>query len=113
MIPPESSPLSNFRGALLGASSSICYPPFLRAEAQSGSSANQFTVPNGQLTFDSEGLECPNLSDKCKLYHSRIPHVPSEQSGVTIGRGYDLKRKEPDKIKKERFDCCWIKQSNR
>ena len=85
----------------LGASSSICYPPFLRAEAQSGSSANQFTVPNGQLTFDSEGLECPNLSDKCKLYHSRIPHVPSEQSGVTIGRGYDLKRKEPDKIKKD------------
>ena len=85
----------------LGALSSICYPPFLRAEAQSGSSANQFTVPNGQLTFDSEGLECPNVSDKCKLFHSRIPHVPSEQSGVTIGRGYDLKRKEPDKIKKD------------
>jgi hypothetical protein len=73
----------------------------LKAAEQAGTEikADQFRVPNGQLTFDLEGLECPDPSDKCKAFHSRIPHVPSEESGVTIGRGYDLKLKTPSKIK--------------
>lgn len=40
------------------------------------------------MTFDQEGLENPG-----KKYHSRVPHVPSSSSGVTIGRGYDMKYK--------------------
>ncbi|MEM7692944.1 MAG: pesticin C-terminus-like muramidase [Pseudomonadota bacterium] len=27
-------------------------------------------------------------------YHSRVPHVPSPNSGVTVGRGYDLKERD-------------------
>jgi|688.fasta_scaffold226603_1 hypothetical protein len=79
----------------------VGYQPPLKAAEQAGTetTANQFRVPNGQLTFDLEGLECPDPSDKCIAFHSRIPHVPSEESGVTIGRGYDLKLKTPSKIK--------------
>lgn len=41
--------------------------------------------PNeGRLTFDSEGHEGGP-------YHSRHFHVPSSGSGLTIGRGYDMK----------------------
>jgi hypothetical protein len=52
-----------------------------------------FTVPAGQLTFDAEGLEKPGSK-----YHSRVPHVPSGSSGVTIGRGYDMKHRSPEGI---------------
>lgn len=46
-------------------------------------STKPLTVPYGQNTFDVEGAEGgPN--------HSRIPHVPSESSGVTLGRGFDM-----------------------
>lgn len=38
----------------------------------------------GMVTWDSEGSEGGR-------YHSRRPHVPSASSGVTIGRGYDMK----------------------
>ena len=31
-------------------------------------------------------------------YFSRKPHVPSNSSGVTIGRGYDIKNKTRSKI---------------
>lgn len=48
----------------------------------------------GALTFRAEGHEGGP-------YHSRVPHVPSGTSGLTIGRGYDLKEKSPNKI---RFD---------
>lgn len=40
----------------------------------------------GVVTFDSEGTEGG-------LYHSRILHVPTETSGLTLGRGYDMKLK--------------------
>jgi hypothetical protein len=42
-----------------------------------------FVVATGQLTFDAEGQEGGR-------FHSRVPHVPSNFSGLTIGRGYDL-----------------------
>lgn len=40
----------------------------------------------GQLTWDAEGTEGG-------FYHSRRLHVPSESSGLTIGRGYDCRKK--------------------
>jgi hypothetical protein len=74
------------------------YEPSKRPQSSSKSS-KKFQVPRGQLTFDSEGMECPNNKSKCHRYHSRKPHVPDDLSGVTIGRGYDLKRKSPEQIK--------------
>jgi hypothetical protein len=60
---------------------------------------SSFPPCNGRLTFEAEGIECPDTKKKCHRYHSRKPHVPDGNSGVTIGRGYDLKRKTPEKIK--------------
>lgn len=48
----------------------------------------------GTLTFDSEGTEQGR-------YHSRKLHVPSQYSGLTIGRGYDLKTKKAIKVQKD------------
>lgn len=46
---------------------------------------NDFPQPEtGLVTFNSEGQEDGR-------YHSRIFHVPSGSSGLTIGRGYDMK----------------------
>lgn len=50
-----------------------------------------FIVEKGQLTFDSEGQEDGP-------YHSRVPHMPSDVSGVTIGRGYDMKERKKDEV---------------
>lgn len=46
----------------------------------------------GQLTFDAEGNEGGP-------FHSRVLHVPSESSGLTIGRGYDCKSKTEAQIR--------------
>ncbi|MCO8123294.1 pesticin C-terminus-like muramidase [Stieleria sp. TO1_6] len=51
-----------------------------------------FKVERGQLTFDAEGQEGGP-------YHSRTPHVPSNSSGLTIGRGYDMKERSESGIK--------------
>jgi hypothetical protein len=40
----------------------------------------------GAFTFDCEGMEAPGNQN-----HSRVLHVPDDKSGVTIGRGYDMK----------------------
>ena len=45
----------------------------------------------GKVTFESEGAEGGP-------FHSRKLHVPSMVSGLTIGRGYDMKRKTAAKI---------------
>jgi hypothetical protein len=50
-----------------------------------------FTVPKGQLTFDAEGTEGGK-------YHSRKTHWPGGASGVTIGRGYDMKERKKSSI---------------
>jgi len=42
----------------------------------------------GQLAWDSKGNNDPNSQ-----FFSRKAHVPSSASGVTIGRGYDLKHR--------------------
>lgn len=49
-------------------------------------------ITEGRLTYDAEGNEGGR-------YHSRVLHVPGESSGLTIGRGYDMKEKRPEKIK--------------
>lgn len=48
----------------------------------------------GRLTWDSEGTEGG-------VNHSRVPHVPSNSSGLTIGRGYDMKKRSASDIKLE------------
>ena len=47
-------------------------------------------VPRGQLTFDVEGNDVENERNYLHKYFSRIAHWPGGESGVTIGRGYDL-----------------------
>lgn len=48
----------------------------------------------GKVTFESEGAEGGP-------FHSRILHVPGATSGLTIGRGYDMKMKGAGKIKND------------
>jgi hypothetical protein len=48
--------------------------------------ANALAPDRGQVTFDSEGQEGGK-------YHSRVLHVPGDSSGLTIGRGYDMRSK--------------------
>ncbi len=69
-------------------------PEATTSNASVRSDANDWlSVPRGQVTFDAEGREQPG-----SRYHSRVPHVPSASSGVTIGRGYDMKLRSRDGI---------------
>lgn len=52
----------------------------------------------GKLTFDAEGQEGG-------AWHSRTLHVPSNTSGLTIGRGYDMKTKNSSKIEADLIGC--------
>ena len=45
------------------------------------------------MTFDSEGND-----DSDSRYYSRVIHWPGDASGVTIGRGYDMKYRTGDEI---------------
>lgn len=47
-------------------------------------------VPFGQLTFDVEGNDIDDPNNPLHRYFSRVVHWPGGNSGVTIGRGYDL-----------------------
>lgn len=47
---------------------------------------------NGRLTFDAEGHEGGR-------FHSRQFHVPSSGSGLTIGRGYDMKSRSKSEVR--------------
>ena len=50
-------------------------------------------VPDvGRLTFDAEGQEGGS-------FHSRCLHVPSASSGLTLGRGYDMKHRSKAEIR--------------
>lgn len=46
-------------------------------------------VARGQLTFDAEGTDTPGR------YFSRVLHVPTASSGLTLGRGFDLRDRDP------------------
>jgi hypothetical protein len=65
---------------------------------------NDFLVPRGQLTFDAEGQEGGR-------WHSRKPHVPSDSSGLTIGRGYDMKFRSAELITKQLTDAGLSQES--
>jgi len=54
---------------------------------------NPLKVVQGQLTFEAEGNDDPK-----SIYYSRRPHVPSAVSGLTLGRGYDMKFKSAQNI---------------
>jgi hypothetical protein len=49
------------------------------------------TPDRGIVTFDSEGTEGGK-------WHSRRLHVPTDASGLTLGRGYDMRTKNPGQI---------------
>ena len=59
-----------------------------------GDDKQYFQAPKGQLTFDSEGEEGVSAAT-----HSRWLHHPSANSGVTIGRGYDMKLRTATDVK--------------
>ncbi|MEG7363457.1 hypothetical protein [Pseudomonas citronellolis] len=50
-------------------------------------------VRRGQVTFDAEGNDIPG-----NLYFSRRLHWPGGASGVTLGRGYDMKQRTPTTV---------------
>jgi len=52
------------------------------------------TPKEGKVTFDSEGTEGG-------YFHSRKLHVPTASSGLTLGRGYDMRFKSSLKIKND------------
>jgi hypothetical protein len=59
----------------------------LIAYRRSRQTVQAITAPaRGRLTWDAEGTEGG-------AFHSRVLHVPSSASGLTIGRGYDMKHR--------------------
>ncbi|MEM7406323.1 MAG: peptidoglycan-binding protein [Pseudomonadota bacterium] len=76
-----------------GAEETISAPadgPLLATEAPPD---DPFRVDKGQITFDAEGMESRGP------FFSRVPHVPGETSGITIGRGYDLKERTSNGVR--------------
>lgn len=65
-------------------------------EARSVAADQLGVVPIGQLTFDAEGQEAPGRST-----HSRKPHVPTDSSGVTIGRGFDMSKRRTGQVRSQ------------
>ncbi|CAI8726579.1 EF-hand domain-containing protein [Pseudomonas sp. IT-P258] len=54
---------------------------------------NDLIVERGQVTFDAEGNDIPNSP-----YFSRRLHWPGGASGVTLGRGYDMRHRTPQSV---------------
>jgi len=69
-----------------------------KQEQEKNDDKKSLKVDQGQLTFDSEGTEGG-------YYHSRKAHWPGGNSGVTIGRGYDLGQHKNEKIFKDLTDA--------
>ncbi len=55
--------------------------------------AKTYTGP-GQFTYHAEGNEGG-------IFATRYPHQPDLKSGVTVGKGYDMKEKSPLKVKND------------
>ncbi|WLI78207.1 peptidoglycan-binding protein [Kosakonia sp. H02] len=60
-------------------------------------------VQEGQLTFDYEGVDYITAVEPFRQparmpWFSRILHHPSSDSGVTLGRGYDMKKRSAGSI---------------
>ncbi|EOV8959987.1 peptidoglycan-binding protein [Cronobacter turicensis] len=65
--------------------------------------AGPLIVRQGQTTFDSEGMDyitavAPFRQPKHLLQFSRILHHPTVESGVTLGRGFDMKKRSAGEI---------------
>jgi len=63
----------------------------------------QLHVNEGQITFDAEGIDYITAVEPFKQpmntrNFSRILHCPDLYSGVTLGRGYDMKERSPGEI---------------
>lgn len=56
-----------------------------------GAPQSLFYPKEGKFTFTVEGHEGG-------IFHSRILHVPNEKSGLTLGRGFDMKKRETTEI---------------
>ncbi|NUN13006.1 MAG: peptidoglycan-binding protein [Myxococcales bacterium] len=65
--------------------------PTKKGNDQEQSDLDPYKVAEGQLTFDVEGSEGGR-------FHSRVLHVPGSSSGVTIGRGYDMKERSREEV---------------
>ncbi|WP_337037135.1 MULTISPECIES: peptidoglycan-binding protein [Pseudescherichia] len=60
-------------------------------------------VRMGQITFDAEGVDYltavePFRQPENMPHFSRILYWPGKNSGVTLGRGYDMKKRSPGQI---------------
>ena len=87
---------SNAIFQLIGVSSTAASQyPNIAVEFDDGRvlNANPFLVPQGQFTFDNEGNDNPDSDG-----FSRDLSHPTDASGVTIGRGYDMKDRSPTQI---------------
>ncbi|WP_049959894.1 hypothetical protein [Taylorella asinigenitalis] len=73
-----------FKQLLSEISSNVFLPPSYRTGI--------LKVSRGQFTFDLEG------SDQIGPFFSRVIHYPGGASGVTIGRGYDMKLRKEHEI---------------
>lgn len=60
----------------------------------------QLHVPQGQITFDSEGQDAAD-----SRYFSRMIHWPGGSSGVTLGRGYDMKDRTEASVNADLVAC--------
>ena len=56
-------------------------------------SQNDLIVERGQVTFDAEGNDIPSSP-----FFSRQLHWPGGASGVTLGRGYDMRHRTPQSV---------------
>ncbi len=56
------------------------------------------SIEKGVVTYEAEGTEGG-------YFHSRVLHVPGDTSGLTIGRGYDMKEKTNDRIQSDLIDA--------
>lgn len=65
-------------------------------ETLAGARTTVAVVPpkKGRLTWEAEGQEGGR-------YHSRILHVPSASSGLTVGRGYDLRERSRAEVTRD------------
>ncbi|KAF7785735.1 hypothetical protein PRUB_a0108 [Pseudoalteromonas rubra] len=82
---------SNNNGVELAKMSSQRLGSELSEPTSSTNTLNTPLVSGSALTYDAEGTEGGK-------FHSRKLHVPSNNSGLTLGRGFDMKARSSDKI---------------